>query len=58
MFGRQRAVGADRGKLALGLLHRVDGLRQHLGNLGKGRIALDELAVQAREQPFELFAQP
>ena len=58
MLGRQRPVGTDRGELGFRLLHRLDRLRQQLGDLLERRIPLNELAVQTREQPFDLLAQP
>ena len=58
VLGRQRPIRAHGRELAFGLLHRLDRLRQQLRDLLERRIALNELAVQTREQPFDLLAQP
>ena len=58
VLGRQRTVGTDGGELAFGLLHRVNRLRQELGDLLERRILLDELTVHTRDQPFDLLPQP
>ena len=41
-------IRSDCGELALGFLHRGHGLRQQFRHLGERRIALDQLAVDAR----------
>jgi hypothetical protein len=57
VLGRQRLIGRRRAQFRFGVLHRRDGLRQKVGNLLELRILLDELAVHAREETFDLLAQ-
>ena len=56
--GGSAPSGLTAASLRLRLAHRLHRLRQHLGDLGERRIALHELAVQPREQAFDLLAQP
>src|SRR6185503_864311 len=53
----QRLIRRHRAQLAFGFLHRGHGLRQQLRHFRKRRIALDQLAVDARQQTFHLLAQ-
>src|SRR5262249_10308026 len=55
---RQGAVGADRRKLALGHLHLGNRLGQELGDPLERRLRFQDPARHARDQTFDLLAQP
>ena len=57
LLERERAVGLACCSFASAVFISVDCLRQQLRNLLERRILLDQAAVHARDQPFDLLAQ-
>ena len=58
MLGRKRRVRAPRREPGFRLRHGLYRLREQPDDRLEGRIALDELAGHARQQPFNLLAEP